>query len=251
LILRSISLKNFRNFSEAAASFAPGLNAICGANGQGKTSIIEAINIVSSGKSFRAKENTEVIRNGSEYAIVEAEAEKQKKKVEDSIRDRYRVFISADRKQYMINGGRTNTEDFYGDFGCVLMSDRDMLLLRGNPEERRRFIDRAISNTDKIYLVELLRFNRTLRQRNALLRHARETRMPVAKLKGEVKAWDYQLAESADLIMTKREGFTAKLKDRIGGSYKSLFGSHERLEMSYEPSVKKKLGIMGRNFQPH
>jgi DNA replication and repair protein RecF len=244
-------LKDFRNFSEASASFAPGLNAICGSNGQGKTSIIEAINIVSSGKSFRAKENSEVIRNDSAYAVIEAEAEKHEIKVKDSISDRYRVFFAADRKQFMINGSRTNTEDFYGDFGCVLMSERDMRLLRGNPEERRRFIDRAISNTDKIYLVELLRFNRTLRQRNALLWHARETRMPVAKLKGEVEAWDSQLAESADIIMTKREGFVAKLKDRIGRSYESLFESYERLEMNYEPSVKKKLGIIGRNFHLH
>jgi DNA replication and repair protein RecF len=243
-------LKDFRNFAEASASFVPGLNAICGSNGQGKTSMIEAIYIVSSGKSFRAKENIEIIRNGSEYAAVEAETEKHERNVGDSIFDRYRVFFAADKKQFMINGSRTHTEDFYGDFGCVLMSDRDMLLLRGNPEERRRFINRAISNTDRIYLVELLRFNRTLRQRNALLRRAREIRKPVAKLKREVEAWDSQLAESADLIMTKREGFVAKLRDRIGRSYESLFGSHERLEMSYEPSVKKKLGIMGRNFQP-
>ena len=212
--------------------------------------MIEAIYVISSGKSFRAKESPEVIRNGSEYAAVEAEVQKHERNVGDSIFDRYRVFVAADKKQFIINGSRTNTEDFYGDFGCVLMSDRDMLLLRGNPEERRRFIDRAISNTDRIYLVELLRFNRTLRQRNALLRYAREIRMPVSKLKREVEAWDSQLAGSADLIMTKREGFVAKLRERIGRSYESLFGSRERLEMSYEPSVKKKLGTIELNFQP-
>lgn len=243
-------MKDFRNFSDVSVSFTPGLNAICGANGQGKTSMIEAIYVLSSGKSFRARESVEMIKNGSEYAAVEAEAEKRGGKETEPITDGYRVFISAEKKQFMINGAKMSTEEFYGDFGCVLMSDRDMLLLRGNPEERRRFVDRAMSNTDRIYLAELLRFNRSLRQRNALLRHAREVRMPVAKLKGEIVAWDHQLTETAGSIMEKREGFVEKLRERIGRSYESLFGSKEKLEINYEPSVKKKLQAMQRSFQP-
>ena len=242
--LLRIAVKDFRNFREADVSFSPGLNIICGANGQGKTSLIESIYMVSSGKSFRARESTEMIRNGSEYASIDADVRKNGASGADEAPDRYRVFLSSDKKQFMINGAKTATEDFYGDFGCVLMSDRDMLMLRGNPEERRRFIDRAISNTDRLYLLELLRYNRILRQRNALLRRARETRMPVAKLKEELEAWDSQLVESASGIMTKREAFVERLCGNVGDSYQSLFGAAEKLEMTYEPSVKKKLAVM-------
>ena len=246
--LRTITIKDFRNFKEAETSFAPGLNVICGANGQGKTSLIESIYLVSSGKSFRAKESTEMIRNGSEYSTVDAEAEKEVIAGSSPVSNKYRIFISAEKKLYMINGGKTGAEDFYGDFGCVLMSDRDMLILRGNPEERRRFIDRAVSNTDRLYLSALLRYNRTLRHRNALLRHARETRLPLARLKEELGGWNSQLVDVADEIMTKREMFVEKLHECVYTSYRSLFGSAENLTMSYEPSVKKKLPATLRKF---
>jgi DNA replication and repair protein RecF len=249
LKLRTITVKDFRNFHEAEACFSPGLNVICGENGQGKTSLIESIYVVSSGKSFRTKDSIEMIRNSSEYSTVDAEVEKNGLNGGEKITDKYRIFISAEKKLYMINGCKASSEDFYGNFGCVLMSDRDMLILRGNPEERRKFIDRAVSNTDKLYLSALLRYNRILRQRNALLRRARETRLPISRLKEELEAWNSQLVEAADEIMIKREMFVEKLRECVCESYRSLFGSAENLIMTYEPSVKKKLMAMLWKFR--
>lgn len=185
-----------------------------------------------------------MIRNGAEYAAIEGEAKKDSVVRSGQSSDKYRVFLSAEKKQYTINGCKVGTEEFYGDFGCVLMSDRDMLILRGNPEDRRKFIDRAVSNTDKIYLSALLRYNRTLRQRNSLLRRAKETRLPLSRLKGEIEAWNAGLVEAAHEIMIKREIFVEKLLSSVRESYRSLFGSSEELTMMYEPCVKKKLATM-------
>lgn len=170
MILKKIHLKNFRNFSDVNFSFNDKLNFILGKNGSGKTTVLEAIHYLTFTKSFKTNFDKEVIKNGCDYFQVFGNIDAQNKSNEIKVN-----FVQNEGKRVIINGKvLEKNKEIIGKFPVITLSPDDEKITKGSPGERRMFIDKILSQTDKQYFAALLNFNRSMRQRNNLLRKYRE-----------------------------------------------------------------------------
>ncbi|MCI0472609.1 MAG: DNA replication and repair protein RecF, partial [Ignavibacteria bacterium] len=216
-----IQLKNFRIFQELIIVFSKGLNFIVGLNGQGKTSILEAMYLLSSSRSFRTNDYREMISHDEEYASVEGSILYNESK--DLSENRLRVYLDKKGKEYRIDGNKTDQAEFYGKFGCVSLTNRDMSIIRGTPDDRRRFLDRAISIMRPFYFGLYLEFKRIVLQRNSLLKKSRESGKPAKRVCEEISPWNRTLAKAAAEIMAERESYISRLDSSLNGHYRALF----------------------------
>ncbi len=162
---KKIKIKNFRNYEEQEIYFNKNINLFYGENAQGKTNIIEAIYLCSLGKSFRAKKDSEMIKLNKENAIIEIEYEK-------SDRDG-KIKIELDNKKNIyINGIKIKKKlsELLGNINIVLFNPDDINILKGGPQNRRRFLDVMISQLRPNYMHLLSLYLKTIEQRNKYLR---------------------------------------------------------------------------------
>ena len=174
--IKNISLKNYRNIETADIDFADGINILAGENANGKTNAVEAVYQFAQGKSFRTKNNVEAIgfdKDMCELSIVfvSDKSDKSERNIGMNIK-----FNRDKSKKFYYNGVQTRKIiDFIGNFRAVLFTPDHLGLVKGNPETRRKFIDMAISQIKPVYLSYLIDCNRTLIQRNHLLKHIKQT----------------------------------------------------------------------------
>lgn len=168
--LKKIHLKNFRNFSDVNFSFNNKLNFILGKNGSGKTTVLEAIHYLAFTKSFKTQYDREVIKNNNDYFQVFGDF------ISDKKSDRVNLnFVRSEGKRIIINERVLEKKrEIIGRFPIITLSPDNEKITKGAPGERRNFIDKILSQTDRQYFEALLNFNRSLRQRNFLLRKYRE-----------------------------------------------------------------------------
>lgn len=159
--IRNIKLKNFRNHRQFQESFTNNLNVIIGPNGSGKSSIIEAIALLASTKSFRSANFRNLIYEGLDYALSEGELSDKK----------LRIIISNNGKQfYCDQTAIKSSSDFIGLFQAIVFTSADLLFVNDPPKTRRRFIDSELSKINRYYLLKLSEYNILLKNRNALLK---------------------------------------------------------------------------------
>ncbi len=166
MILQSLSLDNFKNIEQARLEFSPKLNCFLGNNGMGKSNLLDAIYLLSFCKSFTGVTDPMLIRNGEDFSIIRGhylrkEAEEE---LTAGLRRGRRKSFKRGAKEYV------RLSEHIGTFPLVMVSPADMDLVNGAAEERRRFMDIPLSQTDAGYLAALIRYNRGLEQRNRLLR---------------------------------------------------------------------------------
>lgn len=197
MLLKSITLQNFRSYSKSEFSFNEGMTLIVGPNTSGKTNIIEAIWFLATGGSFRAEKDTEVIAFGKDIARIAAEVENNNGDA------RLEVVLTSDKlKRYTVNGVARRRLDFVGNIVCVLFSPLDLDIITGSPSLRRRFLDEVLIQVDKRYWLARTSYDKALRQRNALLERARDTGKRDEK---NFLYWDDLLIEHGQTITKKRE----------------------------------------------
>jgi|SRR3989344_5287479 len=206
MILKHLSLQNFRSHTKSKFDFNPGTTLIVGPNTSGKTNLIEAIWFLATGGSMRAEKDTETISFGKNIARITAE-------VENSNGDtRLEVVLTADKlKRYSVNGVARRRLDFVGNMVCVLFSPLDLDIVSGSPSLRRRFLDETLIQVDKKYWVARTSYDKALRQRNALLEQARETGNRDEK---NFAYWDDLLIEQGLTITQKREELIGFFNDQ-------------------------------------
>lgn len=177
--LLSLEVANYRNI--AAAQLEPGreLTVICGNNGQGKTNLLEAIWLLTGGKSFRGGKDAELVRRGETFAVLEAVT--QRTRQEDQEPDdpaRVRITVGTPDAQRpgryaSVNGAPPKrAAGLAGSFPAVVFDPGHLSLVKGAPEGRRRFLDAALCQLYPGYLATYRRYVRALQQKNALLRHS-------------------------------------------------------------------------------
>ncbi len=205
MFCNKIELKNFRNIESASVEFTGGVNILLGSNAQGKTNLLEAIYTASTGKSFRAAKEAELMRFGCDHASIALE-------FTDTRRQRMEIkYAAGKRRQIEINQNKiTKLSDMVGRFRCVLFCPEHLSLIKGAPAERRAFLDEAISQLRPMYLVSLTKYEKILKQRNTLLRNAQDDR---ATFMETVGYWSEALAHEAAILSRFRESYAAQVQN--------------------------------------
>ncbi|MBJ2167385.1 MAG: DNA replication/repair protein RecF [Muribaculaceae bacterium] len=216
MILRSLDITNFKNIERARLEFSPKVNALLGDNGMGKSNLLDAVHLLSFTKSFTGAQDQMLIRSGEDFAIVRGTYSRM-----DAEEDILAGLQRGRRKSFKRGGkeyGRISAH--IGLLPLVMVSPADMELINGSGEERRRFMDMVISQTDPRYLDAAMRYARILEQRNRLLRDG-------AADHALFEAIDFQLDAAAAYISARRHEWTAELRDIFSLYYKAISGSDE------------------------
>jgi DNA replication and repair protein RecF len=225
VILRSLTTQNFRNLEPEEITFHPTTNLIVGRNGQGKTNLVEAIYFLATTKSFRTPRIASLFR--FDAASVFAAGVLQRETVEKTLSVGLETGETK-RRVLMINGERVALPRYLQAMSVFAYSSARLEILRGSPEERRRFLDRGIASVDFSYLDAISRYARVLKQRNALLQEG-----SVAGL----EAWDAELAEAGNIVQRARDAYAAALSDAFARIVERHAYHVRDLQMVYRPSL--------------
>lgn len=231
MYIKSLQLKNYRNYESLDISFDRGTNILYGDNAQGKTNILEAIYLSATTKSHKGSKDKEII------AFEKAESHIRtfvNKKSED-----FKVDIHLKKnktKGIAINGiPIKKAKELFGILNIVFFSPEDLNIIKNGPSERRRFIDLELCQLNKLYLIEIANYNRVLNHRNKLLKDIAFNQNLLLTL----DIWDEQLASYGKKIISMREDFINSINSIIFDIHKDLTGRQEELHLIYEKSVKE------------
>ncbi len=223
--INSLTLTNFRNYSNESFFFSDGINILVGANAQGKTNAGEAVYFLCTGYSPRANKDKLVIKNGCEHAEIEGSATGLYGNVTVKIH-----FNKNDKKNISVNGvGVLRVGEILGNINSVFFNPQELKLVQESPEDRRRFMNLSLSQMNKSYFYALQRYNKILSQRNNLLKDPdkyiiRET-LPI---------WDKQLCKEAGKIIKARNQFLTQLAPIAEEKHAYLSDGKESLKMKTE-----------------
>lgn len=224
-MIKCVKLSNFRNFRVKEINFSPKITLIIGPNASGKTNILESLFILSTGKSFKAKVEEEVINYKKDISRITGVLSQIKL---ETIITRGQIDIGADRpekaprKKLLVNGVPRRMMDFTGNFKTVLFGPWDMDLVTEAPSIRRKFLDNVLSQVDREYRRSSLSYEKGLRQRNKVLWDIRETGLGRDRL----LFWNQLLIKNGDYITRKREefiNFVNGMKFEINGLKLNLY----------------------------
>lgn len=233
-MIKNISLANFRNFEKKSFGFSPKTTVIVGPNASGKTNILESIFLLSTGKSFKAKLEGEMIKYQENLARV--------KSGELEV-----VITTGDngwpRKRLLINGVPKRMIDFAGNLKIVLFGPWDMDLVTESPSIRRSFLDTVLSQTDREYHRTILSYEKGIRMRNKLLFRIREEGVP----RSQLLFWNQLLVKNGDYISKKREEFIEFVNNlqKIKLEYDKSAISERRLEQYKAEEVASATTLVG------
>lgn len=219
--IRKLRLKDFRNYKSLELTFHPKVNLLLGNNAQGKTNLLEALYITSLGKSFRTGRDGEMIRFGAPFFRVEVEA------LRDGEPLSVELAVSEDQKAIKIDGVKaTKSSELLEHIYTVVFSPEDLKIVKDEPEKRRRFLDREISQLKPSYYQNLGSYKKALLQRNALLKDCRAEEK-------SLEVWDESLAHYGQLVMAERQRFTEKLNRISREIHQGITDGQEELQVLY------------------
>ncbi len=221
--IKKIKINNFRNYKSQEINLEKNINIFYGENAQGKTNIIEAIFLSSMGKSFRAKKDKEMIMLGEEKSNIEIEYEK-------TDRDGKIKIELGNKKIVYINGIKIKKlSELLGKINVVIFTPDDINILKGGPQNRRRFLDIMISQLRPNYMYNLNLYLKTLEQRNNYLRQIKEEN----KNENMLDIWDEELSNYAINIYNYRKEFIEKIKNKIKNIHSEITNNKEEIEIEY------------------
>lgn len=228
MIIKSIELNNFRNYEVANIEFDKNINILYGDNAQGKTNLLEACYYSAISKSFKSTKDKEIIRFGQDYLSIKTIIEKNDREYAIDI------SINNNKKTIKVDNVKINkTSDLLGLLNVILFSPEDLNIIKNGPSERRRFFDNEISQIDRIYLSDLINYNKVLNNRNKLLRDIAFDN----SIKDTLDVWDMQLVEYGKKIIKRRREFIDELKYYVKDKHFKISGGKEELIINYEPSI--------------
>ncbi len=220
--IKKLFLQNFRNYEEETFTFSEGLNILFGKNAQGKTNCAEAVFYLCTGASLRIRHDKQLIRIGAEAAKITAEAQNRYGNVT------IEAVITENKRELKVNGSKIGKNaDLLGHINSVFFSPGELRLIQDGPDERRRFMNISISQTSAAYYTALLRYNKILDQRNALLKNH-----DVSLILDTLPVWDEQLCRYAATIVKKRAEFLEKLAPYAEKMHAFLTDGAEELKVA-------------------
>ena len=239
MLLSHIVLRNFRNYIDCEVNFPKPVNLIIGGNAQGKTSLLEAIYFLCTAESHRATRDGELIRHNEAGFYLKGTLENSSADVmslEATKRARGEFKL---KKNGVL---QTKRSEWIGQFNAVLFSPESLILVKGGPSERRRFLDLLISQIDNNYLKNLQQYRLVLKQRNELLK---QIRMALANTV-QLDVWDKLLIAHGTAIIVKRSEIFHQLKTYATRNHQRLTGGQENIALTYRSAtVQDDMSISG------
>jgi len=226
MYLKKLALTNFKNYELNELEFSPKINCFVGNNGVGKTNILDAIHYLSITKSFFNNIDSISIRHGEDYFIVQGAFVRNGE--EDQI---YCAFQKQKKKLFKINGKEyEKLSDHVGRYPVVMISPADSSLISEGSEERRRFLNKIISQYSAEYLDSVLRYGKALQQRNKLLKDFKSS----ADFDNEVLSiWDAQLVRYGEIIFRERDILVKELVPVFRDYYSMIASGKEMVKLAY------------------
>lgn len=233
MILKSLRLVSFRAHSETALDLASKINLLHGPNGAGKTNLLEAIHYLCLSKSFIASKDTYVLRKGCPFFEVEGTFSSERR---HEFKARL-VFVPGEGKRLFVNGAPLERlSEIVGMLPVVVFSPEDQALTAGGPEERRRFLNNIMSQARPVYLDDLLKYRRTLRQRNELLGQYR--RAPHSIQPALLASWDAELIMLGSRVIAARTRFLKEFAGFLAKAYRQIETVAEEPTIQYATIAK-------------
>lgn len=239
MIVEHLELANFRNYVTATIDFTPGTTALLGANGQGKTNLAEALTFLATLDSFRGVPVDTLIRNGEDTAILRAQVRHA---------DGREVLIEAEltrtgRNRVQVNKQRlVRSRDLLGVMRTTVFSPDDLVLVKGSPGERRRFLDDALVALSAKLDATRREVDRIVRQRNAFLKQIGYRPNPSALSAEHVMTldvWDEKLADAGGALGDARAHLVAQLQPMVNRAYEDLATKPTPTDVIYEPDWRR------------
>jgi DNA replication and repair protein RecF len=235
VIVQRLELVDFRNYGEAAFDFVPGITAVVGLNGQGKTNLAEALAYLASLDSFRGAPDDALIRVGADAAVVRAtvlhpDGREVLVELELSRRGRNKVQVNRQKLQ--------RSRDLLGVMRVTVFSPDDLEIIKGGPEQRRRFMDDTLVALAVKYDALRLELDRVLRQRNVLLKQA-DGRL-TDEIEVTLDVWDAKFAEVGDRFGHARAVLVSRLTPMVAEAYEQLADRPSAVELRYEPGWRQR-----------
>jgi DNA replication and repair protein RecF len=225
MIIKKITLKNFRNYSSQEIEFSPGVNIITGENGQGKTNLLEGICLLSVGKSFRTLNDKEMIKFGEESFLVKGEFEKEDADLTVGMK------LSQTEKTFFVNGAeKKKNADLLENVYTVIFAPEDLRIVKEDPKKRRSFMDRELFQLRPMYYIYLSHYRKALKNRNILLKEE-------LRNEGLIEIYDGYLAESGAKIIKERSFFIEKLNEICRKIGENITSGKEEILSEYDPNI--------------
>ncbi|WP_343210235.1 DNA replication/repair protein RecF [Anaerolentibacter hominis] len=231
MVIRSLQLKDYRNYDDLYMEFDDNVNILFGDNAQGKTNILEAIYLGSTTRSHRGNKDRELIHLGREESHIRIEMRREE------IGHRIDIHLKRNKAKGAAIDGMPirKSSELVGFMNVVFFSPEDLSMVKNGPGERRRFVDMELCQLDKVYLNFLSGYNRTVQQRNNLLKQISFK----PSLMDTLSIWDEQLVQYGNQVIEGRKKFITCLNDVIRDIHYQLSGEKEEIHIQYVPSVDK------------
>lgn len=227
MILETLSIINFKNISEEQIRLTSDVNCFVGDNGAGKTNILDAVHYLALARSMQTLTDSQCVRHGEEGFVVDGNFKRDDGRFE-------RVVCGYQRR-----GGKTlkrngkeydKLSEHVGSFPIVVVSPADTALISDSAEERRRYINRFVSQIDRSYMARLIRYNSTLQERNKLLKTNPSEEM--------LLIYDAMLSAAADAIFRRRVEIVQQLKPMVEEYYAMLSDERETIDLEYRSELQ-------------
>lgn len=226
MYIKNITLKDFRNYESLSTYFSPNINVFIGKNAQGKTNLLESFFVLALARSHRTSDDKDLIRWNQDFARINAIVEKNVGKVD------LELIVSKVGKKAKVNKlEQKKLSNYVGNLNVVLFAPEDLNLIKGNPTQRRRFLDMEIGQISHSYLANFSQFKKIIRQRNNYLKKLQKKQTD-DRLYLDVLT--DQLAEFGVKIIIERQKFLANLEKNMRKIHLELTDNQESLEISYK-----------------
>ncbi|WP_459813857.1 DNA replication/repair protein RecF [Geotalea toluenoxydans] len=219
--LNKIYLQSFRNLEETMLMPAQHFNIFYGNNGQGKTNLLESIFILATMKSFKTARSSDLVRWGAISSLLKGWVER------DGVTREIAVFLDNQGKKIRVDQKAvTRIDDFFGHLNVVVFTPEEVNMVKGLPELRRKYLDRAVFSSDITYLSVYHAYSKVLKNRNMLLKRGEKVSFDI---------WTEKLVEQGKNIILSRLAYLDALRDLLQRFYREISGNEEAVDINYRP----------------
>nr|WP_238718564.1 DNA replication/repair protein RecF [Petrachloros mirabilis] len=230
--LSSLSLRHFRNYIEQHVDFSAPKVILVGQNAQGKSNLLEGIELLSTLRSHRTSRDQDLIRDAEPIGQISAILERQSGSVDLKL-----TLRSNGRRTVAVNSEAVRRQlDFLGNLNAVQFSTLDLDIVRGGPAERRQWLDAVLIQLEPLAAYVLQQYQHVLKQRNALLKQHRVHGTPLDPQ--QLDLWNQQLATAGVRVIERRRRLLERLAPLAAHWHSRISGHHEQLQLVYQPNVE-------------
>lgn len=224
MILRKLSILNYKNIAQAELELSTSINCFIGQNGQGKTNLLDAIYFLSMTKSALSGTDSNCVRHGEEIMMLQGQYER-----EDGTPEQVSCGLHVGQKKIMRRGSKAykRLAEHIGLIPLVVVGPSDSMLVGGGSDERRRFLDIVISQCEPAYLDALMRYNKALQMRNMLLKSESE---PDEAL---MEVYEEEMAHEGEFVFLRRQHYVEQLQPAFQRYYSAIAPENERVGLRY------------------